>query len=64
MLVLCPSKSPAHTYMGSLFEFHRGGGDSFPLHYGGIFALKGSAPLSRVYYLAETEEEPPQPRVQ
>ena len=51
--------------MGSRFEFHRGGGGglAFPLHHGGIFALKESAP-SRVYYLAGTEEEPPQPRVQ
>ena len=49
MVVLCPSNSPGHTYMGPLFEFHRG--VAFPLHHGGIFALKGSA-LSRVYYLA------------
>ena len=27
------------------------GGIAFPLHHGGVFALKGSAP-SRVYYLA------------
>ena len=25
MLVLCPSNSPGHTYMGPLFEFHRWG---------------------------------------
>ena len=52
--------------MGSRFEFHRaggGGGVAFPLHHGGVFALKGSAP-SRVYYLAGTEEEPPQPSLQ
>ena len=59
MLVLCPS----NTYMGSRFEFHRGWGEvALPLHHGGVFALKGSAP-SRVYCLAGTEEEPPQPRL-
>ena len=47
MLVLCPSNSPDHTYMGPLFEFI--GGVAFPMHHGGIFALKGSAP-SRVYH--------------
>ena len=26
MLVLCPSNSPGHAYMGSWFEFRRGGG--------------------------------------
>ena len=64
VLVLCSSNSPGHTYMGSRFEFHRrGGGVAFPLHHRGVFALKGSAP-SRMYYLAGTEEEPPQPRLQ
>ena len=54
MLVLCPSNSTGHTYMGSRFEFHRGRGwVSSPLHHGGVFALEGSAP-SRVYYLAGT----------
>ena len=38
------------TYMGPL-SFT--GGVAFPLHHGGVFALKGSAP-SRVYYLAGT----------
>ena len=33
--------------MGPLFEFHRWGSIAFPLHHGGIFALKGSSP-SRV----------------
>ena len=37
-----------------------GGGVAFLLHHGGLFALKGCAP-SRVYYLAGTEELPPQP---
>ena len=50
MLVLCPSNSPVHTYMGPL-SFT--GGVAFPLHHGGVFALKGSAP-SRVNYLART----------
>ena len=49
--------------MGSRFEFHRGGGVAFPLHHGGVFALKGSAP-SRVYLLDGTEEETSQPRLQ
>ena len=40
-----------------------GEGVAFPLHHGGVFALKGSVP-SRVYYFAGTEEEPPQPRLQ
>ena len=66
ILVLCPSNSPGHSFLGSLFEFQWGGGGggvAFPLHQGGVFALKGSAP-SRAYYLAGTEEEPPQPRLQ
>ena len=29
MLVLCSSNSPGHTYIGSRFEFHRGGGGRF-----------------------------------
>ena len=39
------------------------GGVAFPLHHGGIFALRGSTP-SRLYYLAGTQEEPPQPSLQ
>ena len=44
------------------FTGEGGGGVAFPLHHGGVFALKESAP-SRVYYLAGNEE-PPQPRLQ
>ena len=48
--------------MGSRFEFIREG-VAFPLHHVGVFALTENAP-SRVYNLAGTEEEPPQPRLQ
>ena len=64
MLVLCPSNSPLQAIrIWGLDLSFTGGGVAFPLHHGGIFAVKESAP-SRVYYLAGTEEEPPQPRVQ
>ena len=46
VLIICPSNSPGDAYMGPRFEFHRG--VAFPLHHGGVFALKGSAPLSSV----------------
>ena len=49
MLVLYPSNSPGHTHIGLYLSFTSG--VAFPLHHGGIFALKGGAPF-RVYHLA------------
>ena len=51
MLVLCPSNSPGIRMWGLYLSFT--GEVAFPLHLGGIFSLKGSAP-SRVHHLATT----------
>lgn len=40
------------------------GGTAFLLHHGGVLTYKGSAPPSRVYFLAGTSEEPFQPSLQ
>ena len=51
MLVYVPPTAQAIRIWGLYLSFT--GGVAFPLHYGGIFALKGSAP-SRVYHLSGT----------
>ena len=51
MLVYVPPTAQAIPIWGLYLSF--AGGVAFPLHQGGIFALKGSAP-SRVYLLAGT----------
>ena len=51
MLVYVPPTAQAISIPGLYLSFT--GGVVFPLHHGGIFALKGSAP-SRVYHLTGT----------
>ena len=48
MLVLCPSKSPGHTYMGPLFEFYRRG--SFSTASRRHFRSQRKCPLSSVSF--------------
>ena len=48
MLVLCPSY--VYGVLDLSFTGEKGGGVAFPLHHGGVFALKGSAPLSSVLF--------------
>ena len=51
MLDYVPPTAQAIRIWGLYLSFT--GGIAFPLHHGGIFALKGSAP-SRVYHIAGT----------
>ena len=55
MLVLCLSNT---IRIRGLNLSLTGVGVAFPLHHGGVLALKGSVPTPRVYYLAGTQEEP------
>ena len=57
MLVLCLSNTQAIRIRGLNLGL-TGVGVAFPLHHGGVLALKGSVPTPRVYYLAGTQEEP------